>query len=125
MHASKGTRGFSRVITSLALCLTATAGNIPDAAMKGDKAAVKQLLQQKADVNAQQADGATALQWAAYRNDLDLADILIAAGANPKTPNREGATPLYLAGIEGSAPMIEKLLKAGADPDERGPTGET
>src|SRR5207245_1415511 len=58
-------------------------------------------------------------------NDLEMADMLIAAGANVKAANREGATALYLASIEGSAPMIEKLLKAGADPNERGPQGET
>ena len=50
-------------------------------------------------MNAPQADGATAIQWAAYNNDLALADVLIAAGANVKAANREGATPLYLASI--------------------------
>ena len=98
---------------------------VADAAMKGDQAAVRSLLAQKADVNAPQADGATALHWAAYRNDLAMADLLIAAGADVKTPNREGATPLYLASINGSPAMIEKLLKAGADANERGPQGET
>jgi len=87
--------------------------------MKGDQAAVRALLQQKADVNTAQADGATAIQWAAYRNDVDLAGLLIAAGANVKTPNREGATPLYIAAINGSPAMIEMPLKAGADPNER------
>ncbi len=93
--------------------------------MKGDRAAVQSLMQQKADVNAAQADGATAIQWAAYRDDLEMADVLIAAGANIKLANREGATPLYLASLHGSAPMIEKLLKAGADPNQLGPEGET
>jgi ankyrin repeat protein len=114
--------------TALALYLTASgAGNspVPDAAMKGDKAALRSLLDQKADVNAPQADGATAIQWAAYKNDLDMADLLIGAGANVKAPNREGATPLYLASINGSPAMLEKLLKAGADPNERGSQGET
>jgi ankyrin repeat protein len=103
------------------------AGSSPvaDAAMKGDVAAVKALIQQKADVNAPQADGATALQWAAYDNNLPLADVLLAAGADVKKANREGATPMYLASIRGSAPMIEKLLKAGSDPNEAGPQGES
>jgi len=93
--------------------------------MNGDRATISSLVRQKADVNAPQADGATALQWAADRGDLEMADILIAAGANVKLANREGATPLYLASLHGNAPMIEKLLKAGADPDELGPEGET
>jgi len=76
-------------------------------------------------VNIAQADGATAIQWAAYRNDLDLADALIAAGADVKKPNRDGATALRLAAINGSAPMIQKLLKAGADANETSANGET
>jgi uncharacterized protein len=59
---------------------------VADAAMNSDRAAVRLLIQKKADVNAPQADGATAIEWAAYRDDLELADLLIAAGANPKFP---------------------------------------
>jgi ankyrin repeat protein len=76
-------------------------------------------------VNLPQADGATAIQWAAYRNDVDMADLLIAAGADVKKPNRDGATALQLASINGSAPMIQRLLKAGADVNELSPNGET
>jgi uncharacterized protein len=102
----------------------AASSPVADAAMKGDVAGVKSLIQQKADVNAPQADGATAIQWAAYRNNLVMADALIAAGANVKLANRDGATALRLASLNGNAPMIERLLKAGADPNERGPKGE-
>src|SRR5216110_697047 len=56
--------------------------DVADAVMKGDKVALRTLLQQKADVNAPQIDGATALHWAVYRNDLDAAGQLIRAGAN-------------------------------------------
>jgi ankyrin repeat protein len=93
--------------------------------MRGDRTVVANLLKEKADVNAAQVDGATAIQWAAYKNDLAMADALIAAGANVKSANRDGATALQLAGTNGSAPMIEKLLKAGADPNERSARGET
>ncbi len=104
---------------------SAASSPVADAAQAGDKAAVRALIQQKADVNVAQADGATALQWAAYRNDLELADLLIAAGANPKAPNRDGFSPLILASTNGSGPMIAKLLKAGADANERDPNQET
>jgi ankyrin repeat protein len=104
-----------------------SAANSPvaDAAMNGNMIALNSLIQQKADVNAPQADGATAIQWAAYKNDAKMADVLIAAGANVKTPNRDGATALQLACLNGSAVMIGKLLKAGADPNELAPKGET
>lgn len=98
---------------------------VADAAMNDDLPAVRALIGKKADVNAAQADGATAIQWAAYKNDLEMADILIRAGANVKAANHDGATALYLSAIRGSAPMIEKLLKAGEDANELGPEGET
>jgi len=98
---------------------------VADAAMRGDTGAVRALIQKKADVNAVQADGATAIQWAAYRNDLDMANILIAAGADVKLANRDGATALWLAAENGSVQMIGKLLEAGADPNGRTPNGET
>ncbi len=107
------------------LALGATSSPVADAAMTGDTVAVRALIQQKADVNAAQADGATAIQWAAYRDDLEMADALIAAGANIQLANREGATPMYLASEHGSAPMIAKLLQAGADANALGPGGET
>jgi uncharacterized protein len=114
---------------ALAFCLTSYAAIQPspvaDAAVKGDVATVKSLLAQKADVNAPQADGATAIQWAAYTNNQALADLLIKSGANVKQANHDGATPLSLAAINGNAAMIEKLLQAGADPNERQPNGET
>ena len=102
-----------------------TSSAVADAAMKGDANAVAALIKQKADVNAPQADGATAVHWAVYRDDLPMLDRLIAAGGLVTPANRHGATPLALACINGSARAIERLLKAGANPNERGPHGET
>ncbi len=99
--------------------------DVADAAARGDKAAVRTLIQQKADVNAPQPDGATALHWAAFRGDKELAEMLLKAGANPKVANREGSTPLWLACINGDAGMIGTLIAAGADPNERLPLGRT
>src|SRR5436305_12123539 len=102
-------RASMRVLIALTLCLSASAASnspLADAAMRGDKAALRTLLSQKADVNAAQPDGATALQWAAYNDDMEMADLLIAAGANAKAANREGVTALYLAALHPSAPMV-------------------
>src|SRR6266404_2468621 len=63
---------------------------LADAAQKGDVETVRSLLKQHSDVNARQADGATALSWAAYRDELEIADILIGAGANSKLANDYG-----------------------------------
>ena len=99
--------------------------DVADAAAKGDKAAVRTLIAQKADVNAPQVDGATALHWAIYRDDEDLVDFLIKNGANVKAANRDGVTPLAMASLYGKPAMILKILKAGADASEVGPNGQT
>ena len=95
----------------------AATSEVADAAMQRNGQTVRALLQKKADVNARQIDGTTALHWAARNDDLDTADLLIRAGAQVSTANREGVTPLQLAVLNGSAPMIDKLLKAGANPN--------
>ena len=94
------------------------ASEVADAAMRGDRGAVRAALARKADVNRAQADGTTALHWAVERDDLELADVLIRAGARVAARTREGVLPLQLAAINGSAPMIDRLLEAGADPNE-------
>jgi len=100
----------------LAALLPAADTRLADAAMQGDRDGVQSLLKQNADINGAQGDGMTALHWAAFRDDLDLAKALLAAGADVKAATRDGAiTPLYLACTNGDAPMIEALLKSGAD----------
>ena len=118
----------ARVVLILLLALTLTAApdvRLADAVKHGDRAAVHTLLSQKADPNAPQVDGTTALHWAAERDDLESAKLLIAAGAKPDAANRYGMTPLSLACTNGSAPMVEVLLKAGANPNLAIPGGET
>jgi len=122
-------RRITGCVAALLVCTTAftrAAGtDVADAVMKGDAAAVRKLLLTKADVNATQVDGATALHWAVYRNDLEITDLLLKAGANVKAANREGSTPMFMAALYGNPAMIARLLKAGADPKGRGPNGET
>jgi uncharacterized protein len=115
------------VVSLAGFALRAAAADLRlvNAVKSGDKALASSLLQQKIDVNAPEADGSTALHWAARADDLEMADRLIKAGANAKACNRYGVTPLYLASVNGSAPMIEKLLKAGADANEVSSEGET
>jgi uncharacterized protein len=109
------------------LAATSAAAQTPvaDAVMNRDAAALRALLQKKADINAAQVDGSTALHWAVYHDNVQAADLLLAAGANVKTVTREGVTPLSMATLYGSVPMVERLLKAGADAKELGPNGET
>ena len=92
---------------------------VADAAMHGDTPALRALLQKKTDVNAAQPDGATAIQWAAYRNDLDAADLLIAAfmgyKAKDTAPEAENLTPLERS-IEKLATILGVPLPPAKEP---------
>jgi len=96
-----------------------------DAVKNRDRTAVRSLMEQHVNVNAAQPDGTTALAWASNRDDLEIADLLIRAGAKANLANEYGATPLSLACTNRSAGMVERLLKAGADPNAALWTGET
>lgn len=99
---------------------------LADAAEQGNKALVRTLIQQNASVNAAQADGMTALHWAAMKDDATIAQMLIDAKADLNPTTRLGAfTPLYLAAKNGSASAAEVLLKAGADQNRSSATGAT
>jgi ankyrin repeat protein len=113
------------LLLSVAGLHAAIRSEVADAVMRGDKAAVQKLLDQHADVNLPQADGATALHWAVFRSDRESVTLLLHAGANAKTANREGATPLWLACVGGDASIIATLLDGGADANERLPLGRT
>jgi uncharacterized protein len=88
---------------------------VADAAMHGDAAAVRALLQQRADVNAAQGDGMTALHWAAAHGDADLAALLLEFGGNPGAATRIGRhTPLHIAAQGGHHLVVRTLLQTGA-----------
>jgi len=119
--------------TGIVLALSAALGAatvvdpqaLVEAAKNSDHAALRSLLKPGANVNAAQGDGATALHWASYRDDLESADLLIRAGANVNAANDLGVTPLWTATQNGSATMVRRLLDAGADPNAKLPSGET
>ncbi len=86
------------------------------AAANGDTAAVRARIAEGADVDARRADGATALLWAAHRDDLEMVDLLLGAGADVDAADDNGVTPLERAVENGSRSMVERLLAAGASP---------
>jgi ankyrin repeat protein len=102
-----------------------TPSPIADAAERHDPAAVRSLLGNAPDVNAPQADGTTALLWAAYHDDTDTAALLVKAGANVNAANRYGVSPLLQACQNGNASMVQILLAAGADVNATLKGGET
>ncbi len=103
----------------------AAAGNIIEAVRAGDRAGLQALLNDGADVNVSEADGATALAWAVYNDDAEAVELLIRAGADVNAANDYGINPLHLACENRNAVVVSKLLKANADPDKPKLTGET
>ena len=97
---------------------------LADAIERQDRAAVRALIGDS-EINAAQADGMTALHWAVYHDDLELAKSLLAAGASAQAENRYRVTPLSLACTNGNAELVERLLAAGANPNAPLPGGET
>ena len=104
---------------------TATGQTLVEAAKNADKDAVRAFIQKKADVNAAAADGSTAVHWAAYRDDLESADLLLRAGASVNAANDLGVTPLWTASLNGSVSMVRRLLAAHANPNAALLAGET
>jgi len=90
---------------------------VVDAAKRDDVKAVEEAIRLKADVNAAQSDGATAMHWAAHYGDLPIAEALIKAGANVNVVEEGGVTPLALAATNGDAAMAGRLIRAGAQPN--------
>jgi ankyrin repeat protein len=126
MHVSKG------LLALILAAIASTSGaadrrdvRLVDAAERRDAAAIQALLKQKADVNAAQPDGATALHWVAHWDDVATADLLMKNGANVNAVNDAGVTPLALACENGSGPMVDALLKGGANPNAAVRSGET
>jgi ankyrin repeat protein len=110
------------VTTLLGAAVTAP---LLDAAKNRDKEALRSLVQKGANVNATDGDGATALHWASYHDDMESADLLIKAGAKVNAANDLGATPLWAACQNGSEGMVKRLLTAGANPNAKLISGET
>ncbi len=109
------------VITSFTLLLVAApaqaAGPTPElvAAVKaGNAAAVRTLIDRKADANTTEVDGTSALHWAVRAGNVATSELLIRAGAHVNASNRYGVTALSLAARNGRAELLDLLLKSNA-----------
>ena len=97
-----------------------------EAVKAGDGEAVRTLLRSGVDVNAAEADGTTAMHWAAHNGDLQTVEALIRDNGGVNAKNRYGVAPLWLASTNGHADVVSALLRAGADPETpRAESGET
>ena len=73
------------------------------------------LIDNGADVNAQDNNGHTPLLIASYLGDESIVDLLLSKGAHVNTKDYKGETALYTASEHGKEIVVEKLLKKKAD----------
>jgi hypothetical protein len=92
--------------SSLAFC-----GEIHDAARAGNLEKIKALLKENPDlVFSKDNQSLTPLHKAAFHGHKDVADFLLASGAEVNATNAAGWTPLHLAAIKGKKDVAELLL---------------
>jgi ankyrin len=117
------------VIWTLIPCSIASLGAagtpLIDAVRSRDADRVRSLVKGRADVNAPQGDGSTALHWAVHLDEAVLVDYLIESGARVDPANDLGVTPLYISCTNRNGTLTERLLKGGANPNAVLPNGET
>ncbi|MEC7556624.1 MAG: ankyrin repeat domain-containing protein [Planctomycetota bacterium] len=95
------------------------------AVRKQDVATIKQLLAKPVDPNVQDPElGITALAWAAYHGNAEIAGLLIAGKADVNGKSRDGSSPLHAAAFGGHAAVLELLLSKGADAGAKNADGE-
>ncbi len=86
------------------------------AALYGDRASARLLLDYGADPNARNDAGATALMWAI--DDLEITRLLLERKADPNLRSADGRSALLLAaGRSGASDVVTVLLDAGATLD--------
>ncbi len=100
--------------------------SIHEAVGIGNIEAVKQHLAAGTDVNAETRDGVTPLHPAAANGHKEIAELLIAEGADVNAKDdKKGWTPLLIAAVAGHKETAELLIAKGADVNAKAVTGET
>lgn len=96
---------------------------------QSDLATVKQLVNQGAEVNQTDENGAPLLMWAAYKSNVEMLRYLIEQGANPEQkgviwyqqPDASFGNLTGLAAFNGDLPMLKYLIEeVGISPFDRG-----
>jgi hypothetical protein len=86
-----------------------------EAVKAGNREAVKELIATGAEVNRQDKQGWTALNWAAAKGHVEIIGTLLEHGAGPFAVGRDLRTPLMIALAAGQAEAVKALRSAEAE----------
>lgn len=92
------------------------------AALKGNLAAARELIDKDADVN---KTGWTPLHYAATAGNVPMVALMLDQHAYIDAESPNGSTPLMLAAQYGTLAAVQHLLEAGADPTLKNQLGLT
>lgn len=104
-----------RVATSR-LVAAAQANNL-----EGVKAAIAEL----DDLTSSSLGGMTAMHWASKNGNVEIIDVLLAAGSDPNVGNKVGKRPAALAAENGQLGALQRIVAAGGEIDSRDEIGGT
>ena len=94
------------------------------AAEDGDTAAIRQLVEDCANVDITAPDGQTALMAAVANDHANAVRLLIETGANVNATDKDGVTALMWA-VGGSYDTVRLLIERGAEVNATNKDGET
>ncbi|WP_169787519.1 ankyrin repeat domain-containing protein [Peribacillus butanolivorans] len=86
------------------------------AAERKETETIRRLIEEGADINAQDSEGRTATMIATYNNNVETAKILITAGADVNIQDDMKNNPFLYAGAEGYLEILKLTINAGTDP---------
>ncbi|MEO5970608.1 MAG: ankyrin repeat domain-containing protein [Bdellovibrionia bacterium] len=96
-----------------------------DAAGEGKTKLVHTLIQNGADLEAKDQNGANALHVSANLGKTTVVKALLKAGANKEAKDKEGDTPILRAAMMGQKKTVKVLIENGANINAQGSEGET
>jgi hypothetical protein len=85
-----------------------------EAVKSGNNASVRALIESGADINQQDKQGWTPLNWASGKGDLEMVELLLQHGSDPFTVGRDLRTPQMIALAAGQADVVKLLRRAEA-----------